>query len=829
MTSAKPVDTELVVELHDPKVPGPDVAGTKAATLAQLASHGFPVPAGFVVTAAACERLCSTPEARQEVWAEVLTHLEKLGDGPVAVRSSGLAEDLADASYAGQYDTVLGIEGSEALSDAIARCLSSAASERVRAYQGSDARSSMAVLVQRMVPAEVAGVAFTANPISGDAEVLVSAVKGLGDRLVSGETTPDEWVVRGDEVSCVRAPEAAIGESQARDVAELAKAVEGLFGSPQDIEWAMANGDVFLLQARPITALPVAPVIEVPSEGFWLKDTAHFPAPLTPFGASVYLAAISDAMRFLIDEFGLMADGVEQRSLAGEVYVRTIPIGGKDRPAPPKWVIRLGALVAPPIRRRARAAQAAISSRLPERILDRWEGEWRAAFAGEFQDLRNVELATLGDEALLGHLQRAKEMLKRGSDIHFQLVAPYYIALYEFGVVCEELLGWDVERALSLVTGASQMSSEPGRELADLARRIAADPSALEAITGPGQDWRARLRQSAPWAADAFDEYLERHGHRTLNYDPGEPTWFERPDLVVAVLAEQASRGGADSGEVGVGSDALADARSELTARSDEDRARFERALAYAWRAYGQREDNVVWLDSQPSALLRYAAVEIGRRLVERGVLARAGDAVFLEEAELRAALSKTDREDLRALVARRKGERAWVIAHPGPATYGKDPGPPPDPSALQALPPALRLVNAAVIQSIGLMFSASTPQHVANELHGVAGSPGRYTGTVRVIRNESEFAKLAPGDVLVAPVTSPPWSVLFLQAAAVVTDGGGVLSHTAVIAREYGVPAVLATGEATRRLSDGDLVTVDGTSGVVAIVTTRSEEGAPS
>lgn len=825
MTNAEQsVDTDLVVGLHDPTGPGPEEMGTKAATLARLASVGFRVPEGFVVTTAACDRIRATSNIPEEVWAEILSHLERLGDGPLAVRSSGLAEDLAEASYAGQYDTVLGVEGPDSVAEAIGRCLASATSDQVHAYRGSDAPSPMAVLVQRMVPADAAGVAFTANPITGDVEVLVSAVKGLGDRLVSGEATPDEWVVRDNEVECVHSLEGALNQDRAREIAELAKSVERLFGPPQDVEWAVVDGETFVLQARPITALPVAPVFEVPSEGFWQKDTSHWPVPLTPFGASVYLPALSDVMRFLIDDFGLMIDGVEQRSLGGEVYARSIPLGGKDRRPPPRWAVWLGVRLAPPIRRRARAAQAAIASGLPERILDSWEGEWRAAFADEFRVLRNVDLATLGDDALLGHLDRAKAMLCRGADLHFQLVAPYYLSLYELGSVCQEILGWDIERALSLVTGASHASSEPGRELAALAQRVAADPSALRAITEAGGDRRARLRQSAPWAAEALDDYLERYGHRTVNYDAGEPTWFERPEIVARLVADQALRGSADPGEARAQPDVLVGARAELAAHTAEDRARFERALTYARRAYGQREDNVFWLDGQPSALLRYAAVEIGRRLAERGVLAQAGDAVFLEEPELRAALSGPDKEDLRGLVARRRAERAWVSAHPGPASYGKDPGPPPDLSALSALPPALRMVNAAVIQSIQLMFTPSKPQDVLNELRGVPGSPGRYSGTVRVIRDQTEFAKLGTGDVLVAPVTSPPWSVLFLQAGAVVTDGGGVLSHTAVIAREYGIPAVLATGEATRRLRDGDLVSVDGTSGIVSIAPSTFE-----
>ena len=805
----------LVVELHDPGGPDPEVLGTKAATLARLASQGFSVPDGFVVTTTACDRIAPGTKIPDEVWVAVLAHLEQLGKGPVAVRSSGSAEDLAEASYAGQYETVLGVEGPEALAGAIGRCLASAGSERVRAYRGSDAPTRMAVLVQKMVPSEAAGVAFTANPITGDAEVLVSAVKGLGDRLVSGETTPDEWVVRGQDVSCVCSPEGALDRFQVGEIADQVRAVEGLFGSPQDVEWAIADGELFVLQARPITALPVAPAVEVPSDGFWFKDTSHFPTPLTPFGASVYLPALTKALPPFAEEFGLLFDGVEQRSFGGEVYAHVIPPGGKDRPIPPPWVMWLAVRLAPPLRRRARIARAAIDSRLPERILDDWEREWRPAFVNEIGELKRVDLTSLDDHALVAHLDRLKDLLERGERLHFRLHAPHALALYQLGGICQELFGWDVPQALQLLSGSSRASSEPGRELRALAQRIAAYSPALEAITGRGEDRLSDLRRAAPWAAEAFEDFLERYGHRTTSYDPGDPTLFERPEVVVGLLADQTRAVAAGAGERGESGDALGQARVQLAGRSEDDKNRFEMALAYARRAYGHRDDKVFWLDNQPCALLRYWALEIGRRLAARGVLAHAADAVFLDEHELRDVLLSEQEADRHAVVARRKAERTWVIAHPGPPSYGMDPGEPPD---MSPLPPALRLVNAAFVNQVRLLEAPPTRQVPGNELRGVPGSPGRYSGTVRVISDEADFGKLQPGEVLVAPTTSPPWSVLFLQASAVVTDGGGVLSHTAVIAREYGIPAVLATGEATKRLSDGDLVSVDGTAGIVSV-----------
>lgn len=604
MTSAEQTGADFVVDLRDLGDRDAGVAGTKAANLARLTALGLRVPEGFVITTAACDRISAAAGnaggARagvgipQDVWAEVRSHLDELGDGAVAVRSSGTAEDLSAASFAGQYETVLGVEGPDAAADAIGRCLASASSGQVRAYTASEARPPMAVLVQRMVPADAAGVAFTANPVSGDAEVLVSAVKGLGDRLVSGQATPDEWVVRGGHAaSCLRSAEGALDQDQAAEIAALAKTVEQVFGAPQDIEWAVAGRELFLLQARPITALPVAPDFEAPSEGFWQKDSAHYPTPRTPFGASVLLPAISAVGRPVAEDFGLLLDGMDQRSVGGEVYVRMIPLGGKDRPVPPPWAMWLAARLVPQLRRRARAAATAITSGRPERLLDSWEGEWRAAFAAQIGELRSVDLATLTDDALLGHLDCLKDLLRRAEDLHFRLLVPYALALYELGAICRELLGWDVIQALSLVTGTSEASSEPGRELRALAKRIAAEPPAFQAIAGPGGDPLSRLRQSSPWAAEAFREYLERYCHRTVSFDAGDPTLFERPEVVAGWLAQQAQDSGAAVDDVQLQRDALTQAQGELAGRSEEDKARFERALAYARRAYGTRDDSV--------------------------------------------------------------------------------------------------------------------------------------------------------------------------------------------------------------------------------------------
>jgi phosphoenolpyruvate synthase/pyruvate phosphate dikinase len=196
----------LVLDFAESQASDPQAVGVKAANLARLVARSFRVPEGFVVTAAACDQIHSGIGIPTELWCEIRSHLDKLGECPLAVRSSGLAEDLPDASYAGQYESVLGVVGDDAVAEAIARCITSASSARVRTYLGAGVPARMAVIVQKMVPADAAGVAFTANPVTGDREVLVSAVKGLGDRRVGGEATPDEVRPR---TSSGRSPRAA--------------------------------------------------------------------------------------------------------------------------------------------------------------------------------------------------------------------------------------------------------------------------------------------------------------------------------------------------------------------------------------------------------------------------------------------------------------------------------------------------------------------------------------------------------------------------------------------------------------------------------------------
>ena len=834
---------DLVIPLDEVGSADASRVGRKAATLGALKRAGFPVPDGLVVTtealartlaaaaldaAAGPEQVAAVP-LPGEVAAAVAAAAQRMGGGPLAVRSSAVDEDLPGASYAGQYESVLGVPAGD-LASAVRRCWASAFTHHVAAYRRSRGVGSdvgMAVLVQPMVAAEAAGVAFSADPVTGDRDTaVVSAVRGLGDRLVAGSASPDEWVVRGVAATCRAAPEGAIDAEVAAAVAALARRVEARLGAPQDIEWALAGGELVLLQARPITALPdqVPEPVPVPVEvppGFWEREASHAPKPWTPMTLSALGHARNRAMRRAFAEFGPLAETLEFAQIGGWEYTRLVPLGGKDRPAPPARLMPLLIRLVPRLRRRIADAVAAVRSDTAGRFVEQWYQQWRPDLAARIALLRDIDLGALDDEELDADTTRALALLHDGIDIHFLLHAALMPILAELAFACRELLGWADEEACELLVGLSTTSTDPARRLAELAG-MAADRPAVRRLLGEADGGAAgRLAAIDPDFAEAFAAYQREFACRALRYEIADPSIAETPELTLRLLADQLTRGH----DPAAGAAALAHrrttaagrARPALAGRPPADRERFERALARAERAYPVREDNEFFTVSVPLALLRYRVLEIGRRLAARGQLDRRDDAFFLTVEEARATLR--DGQPQRALVTRRRGERAFVEQHPGPATYGKDPGPPPP---LDALPAEARFTMTALLWYIDRIFEAAPSSHAQQAgtqvLGGIAASPGRYTGPVRVVADESEFGKLRPGDVLACPITSPVWSVLFPSIGALVTDTGGLLSHAAIIAREYAVPAVVATGNATALLRDDQVVTVDGGAGRIEV-----------
>jgi len=818
---AVPAPASALVHLDDPASGDPVLVGNKAATLALLRRAGFEVPPGVVLPADALGGVSEElPETKQAALRKVP---QLLGPGPWAVRSSSTAEDSEQASFAGQFETVLDVDA-DGLDDAVRHVWRSRFGDRVKAYAGDRGPGSMAVLIQPMIAAEAAGVAFTADPVSGRQRTVIEAVEGLGERLVSGATTPERWTIEED--GSLEAPAGAkvLDAERARAIGDLARRIEEHLGRPQDIEWAIAGDTLWLLQARPITSLPSAPeltpiLIEAPP-GYWTRDTFHEPVPISPFGRVLLTEQILKVFPTAFAEFGILLDRAEVAYIGGWMYRREVLLGAPPpsrggQSAPPRWLLGILMRLHPAIRRRTRAAQRAIESDLPAAVIRRWTHEWRPAHQEEIERALALDLGSLSEEDLAAQLDHRIEVF--GHPAHVMVAIAYWILVYELAEACREMLGWDTTRTLTLLEGLSTTSTEPARQLADLAQLARSRPAVQELLASVDEATPARLAEVDAEFARAFADYVEANGRRALRYDVIEPTLAETPHVLLRLVADQI--------EVEFSPDRVArealrrrsqaadEARRLLASHPEADRKRFERALARAREAYPALEDRVWVTFSVQAALLRDLAMEIGRRLVERGQLTAVDDVFFLETDDARSALF--DGADRRETAGVAKGRRAWAMAHPGPYAYGDvPPGEPP----FDLLPPPARLVNQGVLWGLAQLFGEPRPAQDEGVVAGTPASAGQYTGTVRVVMGEHQFSKIRAGDVVVCPTTSPAWSVVFPSMGALVTDGGGILSHPAIIAREHGIPAVVGTGNATAVLTDGQRVTVDGGTGVVEV-----------
>lgn len=743
--------------------------GRKAAVLGELAAAGFPVPPGFVVCADALRAaldqagLGADATPAQVAAIDLPAPLLALAPGgPVAVRSSGTAEDTDDRSYAGQYESYLDV-APHAVPAAIRACWASAFTTRIKEYGDTEEAPGMAVLVQQMVRAETAGIAFSANPVTGDrGEVRIEAVRGLGDRLAHGTQTPEEWSVRGGSARRSGGPGEVLDAATAEQVADLAVRAAELFGAPQDIEWAADASGVRLLQSRPITALP-----EQPPEGFWLRGEYSL-KPLSPMNIGTLLRAVNRGSPAL---FGYsLGERIEVRSIGGWSYVRFV---GLTDPAAARTKL-------------ARIA-GALRAGEPAATVTAWYDTHLPWLEARIQ--QTVELSELDDEALLAELTASWGFADEAQRLHFLLGGASSAEVGALGVFCADTLGWDVAKVLTLLTGLPGKTTEPSIALDELSDLVKAED--------PRRD-------------KAMRDYLDRYGRRCLAADIAEPTLAERQDELLRMATDHQP---APRTVAAARQEAVATARALLT-----DSARFDALLARAEAAYPLRDDSafyahVAW------GLTRYAVLEIARRLVHSGLIGT-GDDVFLLTLD-EAVTALAEHIDSHALIDTRRAELAHAADHPGPLTIGTPPTRGPALAELITALPAADQTELATLTWVEAAYGigAKRTSQSGNLLSGVAASPGRYTGPAKVIIEVADFAKLRPGDVLVCPETTPQWAVLFGSAGALVTDTGGLLSHPAIIAREYGVPAVVATGNATHLVRDGQLVTVDGSAGEVIII----------
>ncbi len=582
------MDTVGLLTLADAAGVGAEQVGGKAAALARLMAAGFAVPAGFVVTDAAFTLSAHAFDAA------IASAATGLGEGPFAVRSSAVAEDLADASYAGLYETFLNVPAGE-LAVAVRRCRAAAEAPRVSTYQqgrraGHVGGLGMAVLVQPMIPAEAAGVAFTADPVTGERNrVLVTAVRGLGERLVDGRAVGDEWTVDGSRAECRRVTEHALDAEQATAVADLARRVEAHAGVPQDIEWAYAGGRLWLLQARPMTALPDPVTWDPPGPGVWQRNFRlgeWLPEPVTPLFADWLLARI---------EAGF-ADGM--RATAGTVFEFPRAVINGWFYATPTPAITPGRLLSGVVATRGRLLAF--------------------MFHALVQPMRNPSAA---DTAVLAGLyQRWREQLLpeyatlvAGGDAALDKTAPQCLT----GLVEEIGRTAGVHLWYLAIVGGAAWKMETA--LSRFARRH---------LPGVLPDGVAVLLSGLPGGTDGPPP------HAVTSIDWYHPTLGEIPDAAAARPPDRHERAARPAALRRAAEDAC------RTALADRPRLlhRFTTLLAVTQRYAGIREEQARAL-SLGWPLLRRAAQRLGDILHTTGVIDDADDVFFLSHAELTAAL----------------------------------------------------------------------------------------------------------------------------------------------------------------------------------------------
>ena len=709
----------------------PEVGG-KAASLGELVASGVRVPDGVVLTANAA---ALEPDERRVLLER---GVRSLGDGTFAVRSSGISEDGPQRSFAGMYESALDVP-IEGLADAADRTLASADGGHLATYAaaGDGVSPGVAVIVQRMVHAAAAGVALTADPITGDrSTTIVSAVRGTGDRLVSGGSIGDEWVVSAGRATARRRTESAIDEGQALAVAAEAGRIAATRGQPQDVEWAIdADGALWILQSRPMTALPRQVSWEPGAPGAFtrqLRMGEWIGEPVTPLFESWLLSAMEERMHaFYKAELGQRVPRPYHVIVNGwYFYGLNFLSGGAMLRSLPGIITHL---VRDP-RKAAGAIPPTVRYSFP--IMERI---WRTDLQPRYQALM-ADTATTVESLPPEQLPALVDQLAEAAGEYFASITALAGAAYKM----EMNLARFYQRHLRPSLGGSHLPL-----LAGVTPPIGPAPHAVTSL-----DW-----WYPPLGDDRSPTRATEHG----------------------ALVHQ--REAAEAAAEGV----LASSPRRLRA--------FRQLLADSQHLIPIREEQTAEL-TMPWPTMRRAVLRMGQALTERGLVADPDDVFFLTRDEVLAALAQPDAFRTPDVASRRavRAEQAKLVP---PLLIGR-------------LNPLLR----RLWDSFPRMLGAAPSDRAL--VSGTPASAGTATGPVRVIHGPDEFELLQPGEILVAPMTAPAWTPLFTRAAAVVTDVGSPASHASIIAREYGIPAVVGTGDATARLVTGMRVTVDGSTGNV-------------
>ena len=796
------------------------IGGGKGARLGELMRiDGIRVPAGFCVTTAAFDKVTDSPQTRRN--AELIripdalaTHiteaLEQYGATlPYAVRSSATAEDLPSASFAGQHDSFLNVVGQRAVLERVSRCWASLFTERAHAYRAHNDidlhQVRMAVVVQRMVAADVSGVLFTADPLSGNRKVTcVEATFGLGETLVSGQVNADRFQTReGRVISRVEHQDRpTLSDEQLLELTGLGRRIEAHFGSPQDIEWCLDSDGFWIVQSRPITTLfPVPETDEQDTRVYlsvghqqmmtdamkplglsmWRLTT---PAPAREAGGRLFV----DATRILSSpaaRAGFVKGWSDADPLVGDALQTVIdrpgflPVPADDAAGPP------AAVPPPPIETdrgivlELIAQSEASLARLKNEIETR-SGAARIAFIhSDIQELRRILFDRRSHEVFMSAMQtsgRLNELL-------------------------ETLLG--EKNAVDTLTQSvdDNVTSEMGLALLDVADAIRPYPEVVAFLEQTAEE---NFLQQLPAlnggseAREAIEAFLGRYGMRCAGeIDITRPRWSERPTTLVPLIL-----GNVKNFSPGAGEQRFGEGRRQAAAKEQEILARLRDLPDGAAKAadvkrmidrirtfIGYREYPKYHMISR-YFVYKQALLHEAEQMVRGGVLREREDVFFLSLQEI-ADLFDAGRVDDDLIRARKEAFESYRTL----------------------TPPRVMTSDGEIIA--GTYRRDDVP---AGALVGLAVSAGTVEGRARVVLDMAE-TEFDAGDILVTAYTDPSWTPVFLAIAGLVTEVGGLMTHGAVVAREYGLPAVVGVEHATERIADGQRIRVHGTEGYVEVL----------
>lgn len=774
---------EYLVDLRSSKPP--ETVGNKALNLRRLHENKFRIPRSFVVPWTVYQQYqADAPNLVERMQLALESALDP--EKTYAVRSSAAVEDGALHSFAGQFKSVLNVRGIENVFTAIWAVWATVDALKVSRYAEHQAESAadvrMAVIIQEMVNPLYSGVVFSRNPMTGAGEIVVEAVAGLGTALVQDGCTPERWV-RGKDIWIAR-PDA--GQTPLQIVEQAvsgARRISRLLGKDVDLEWVYDGSQIVWVQMREITALKNMPVYS----NRLSKDM--MPGIIKPLIWSINVPLINSVWIDLLEEM-VGATGLQPDDLARPFYYRSyFNMGaiGKifNRAGFPSEGLEMMMGVIPPQDGRPAMKLSLKSLALLPRLLvflvDKWNFNRKLVSAvpglqSSLAEIPAVPPAGLNGPELVSRVEEIYALVKAVT--YFNVVVPLLVTMYG-RLLSQDLrrLGVDPQR-FNLTEGLPEIDAyNPAVHLQQLHRLTLA---LTEAQRGRLHQVTYAEFQALPGIQplqQAVSEFFQRFGHLSDNSnDFSAVPWRESPETILHLILEYKQTDENPDGRV-----SFSDLRLKGLAK------RRVRLLHRRVRALIQCREKISSLYTYAYGLFRPYLLAIAADLVERGLLEKGEDIFYLCWDEIRRVITAGGADNLRELARQRRTEIEQVRDIELPEViYGDDP------------PPVL--------------------PSISDRLTGTPTSRGYYTGPVRQVRTLEDFHKLQMGDVLVIPYSDVGWTPLFVKAGAVIAESGGMLSHSSIIAREYGIPAVVSIPGAAR-LKDGQRVCVDGYRGLVMVV----------